>query len=314
MNIYAQIVKDFSNTPHISEWMELQALFSRVASGKPRHWLLPLRACEAVGGTTKQAVHAAVAVASSHIGIVLVDDMLDADPRGEHLRVGEPAAANMASALQAAALAAITRSEMNTESKLAALQSINEMFLTTTLGQYWDVQSHEIDEAGYWRIAKTKSSPFFGETLHLGALMGGASVNIAGRIKELGYLYGEMIQIHDDLRDTMEVPANPDWIEDRSPLPILFAKLVDHPQRAKFKKLLPKAGTSPKALKEAQEILIRCGALSYCVNELLSRYQTVRGILSTLAIARPSVLITVFEDVVAPIWALFEAAGEKSFE
>ena len=50
-----------------------------------------LPACEAVGGSTTQSLPALVAVACSHIGIVLVDDMLDADPRGEHLRAGAPA-------------------------------------------------------------------------------------------------------------------------------------------------------------------------------------------------------------------------------
>jgi geranylgeranyl pyrophosphate synthase len=314
MDIYVQIAKDFSKTPHIGKWTEIQTLVCSIASRKPKHWLIPLRACEAVGCARQRAFPAALAVAYGHIGIVLLDDMLDADPRGEYLRVGAPAAANMASALQSAALASIARCEINPESKLAALESINEMFLTTALGQYWDVQSLEIDEAAYWRIAKTKSSPFFGEAFHLGALMGGASVNIAARVKELGCIYGEMIQIHDDLQDAMAVPANPDWIEGRSPLPILFARLVDHPARARFKKLLQKAGSSPKALKEAQEILIRCGALSYCIAELLDRYQTVKGILSTAAIARPGVLLSLFDDVVAPVWSLFHAAGEEPFE
>jgi geranylgeranyl pyrophosphate synthase len=314
MDIYAQIVEDFSNLPHIKEWVEVRSLFRRVASSKPGHWILPVRACESVGGHLEQAVPAVMAVACSHLAIVLVDDMLDADPRGEHLRAGSPAAANMACALQAAALASIARTGMEHEAKLAALESINEMFLTTALGQYWDVGSLEIEEADYWRITKTKSSPFFGAAFQLGALMGGASVKIAGHVRELGCLYGEMVQIHDDINDSMAEPANPDWIEGRSPLPILFAQRVDHPARARFEELRPQAGTDLQALKEAQDILIQCGALSYCVDQLLNRYQTVRGILSTLSIARPSVLTALFEETVAPVWELFKAAGESPFE
>jgi hypothetical protein len=67
-------------------------------------------------------------------------------------------------------------------------------------------------------------------------------------------------------------------------------------------------------LKEAQEILIQCGAVSYCVDQLLDRYQTVRRILSNESLARPSVLIGLFEDVVAPVWRLFQAAGETPFD
>lgn len=314
MDIYTRIVKDFSKIPHVGEWTEVNDLLYRASSSKPGHWLLPLRACESVGGDSSRAIPAMVAVACSHVSIVLVDDMLDADPRGENLKVGEAAAANMACALQAAALASIAQCELDEMRKLAALESVNKMFLATALGQYWDVQSKEINEDLYWNIARTKSSPFFGEALHLGALMGGASVQLAARVKELGFIYGEMIQIHDDLNDTLEVPANPDWIEGRSPLPILFARMVDHPARARFEKLRQKAGNSPKALKEAQEILIQCGAVSYCVNQLLSRYQTVRKILSNESLARPSVLIRLFEDIVAPVWRLFQAAGEKPFD
>jgi hypothetical protein len=49
---------------------------------KAAPWLLPLQACEAVGGTPEQAVPAATAVACSQIGIILIDDMLDLDPHG----------------------------------------------------------------------------------------------------------------------------------------------------------------------------------------------------------------------------------------
>jgi len=240
-----------------------------------------------------------------------VDDMLDADPRGEHLRAGAPAVANMASALQSAALAVITKGELDADAKLMALESVNEMFLSTTLGQYWDVQSVS-DEEGYWRIVQTKSSPFFGAALQIGALMGGASEELATQIKDLGSLYGEMIQIHDDLNDTMEIPANPDWAEGRSPLPILFARLVDHPLRARFEELCPNAANNPKVLKEAQEILIQCGAVSYCIYELVNRYQRVTEILSTLSLARPKELTSLFEEVVMPACKLFQAVGETT--
>jgi geranylgeranyl pyrophosphate synthase len=142
--------------------------------------------------------------------------------------------------------------------------------------------------------------------------MGGASPTLAAQIKRLGSLYGEMIQIHDDLNDTMELPANPDWTQGRSPLPILFARLVDHPRRARFVELCPIVESSPEILEEAQEILIQCGAVSYCIYELLNRYQTVTEILATLTLApsQNAVLRTLFEDIVMPACKLFQAVGE----
>jgi hypothetical protein len=56
----------------------------------------------------------------------LVDDMLDADPRGKHLRAGALAVTNMASALQSAALTVIYRCKLGTDAKLVALESVNE--------------------------------------------------------------------------------------------------------------------------------------------------------------------------------------------
>ena len=46
-----------------------------------------------------------------------------------------------------------------------------------------------------------------------------------------------MVQIHDDLNDSLAVPANPDWTLGRAPLPILFAQVVNHPDRTRFHEL-----------------------------------------------------------------------------
>ena len=120
-----------------------------------------------------------------------------------------------------------------------------------------------------------------------------------------------MIQIHDDLTDTMAVPANSDWLQGRSPLPILFAKSVDHPERSRFLELLRKV-SDEGALCAAQEILIRCGAVSYCVDQLLRKHQTAQDMLATVSLPRREVLDVLLEEVVAPVWQLFEAVGEPT--
>jgi geranylgeranyl diphosphate synthase type II len=173
-------------------------------------WQLRVLAGGASGGSIEQAIPAAAAIACLRISIILVDDLLDADPRGEHHRVGAPATANLAIAFHAIALDAIARSNAKRETKLAVLCRFNQMMLTTAFGQHKDVQGPK-DEEDYWRMVATKSSPFFGSVLYVGALMGGATREDALQIERFGNLYGEMIQIHDDLNDAMAVPANPDW-------------------------------------------------------------------------------------------------------
>jgi geranylgeranyl pyrophosphate synthase len=307
MDIFDQIVTSFLNLPYLTKWEEITDLFRRVASQKPNHWRLPVRACESVGGTSEQAVPAALAMACFHLSIILVDDMLDSDPRGEYQRVGAPAAANMACALQAAGLEAVARSKADPVPKLATLTCLNEMVLTTALGQYWDVQV-PADEETYWRVVRTKSAPFFGAALQVGALMGGATPETAYRLKELGCLYGEMIQVHDDLNDALAAPANPDWLLGRKPLPILYAETVPHPDQAQFV-VLRKGITAPGALEEAQEILIRCGAVSYCVDALLCQHETARGILDSASLIRREALASLLEEVIAPVERLFETMG-----
>jgi geranylgeranyl pyrophosphate synthase len=309
MNLYEQITVYILRLPGVDRWEGMQTLFQRVVSGKPKHWELPLKACQAVGGTLEQAIPAVTAIACSQISIILVDDMLDSDPRGEYQRIGAPAAANLACAFQAAGLQAIAYCEAGPEAKFAALNSLNQMTLTTALGQSWDVQP-PTDETAYWRIVRTKSSPFFGAALQVGGLWGGASPEVAEQLNKLGCLYGEMIQIHDDLNDVLVTPANPDWLEGRSPLPILFAQSVDHPDRARFLELRQNI-TDPQALSEAQDILIQCGAISYGVHHLLQRHQAAQEVLKDIPLIRPDLLEALLEEVVSPVWRLFEALGES---
>ncbi len=305
MNIYQQSMDFFSSLPVILEWQEAQDLYQRAASHKPTHWRLPLRACQAVGGNLDLAIPAVTATACAHIGILLVDDMLDADPRGAYHQLGMPGTSDLACAFQAAALSALGYAIQEPAAQQHAMVRFNEMFLSTAFGQFLDVQASS-DEDVYWQVAQAKSSPFFGAALQVGTLAGGASLETAEKMYHLGCVYGEMIQIHDDLHDVMETPASPDWVEKRKPLPILFAELVNHPRQARFVELTQRI-TEPDALLEAQEILIQCGAVSYCMDQTLKRYQAAQAILDDLTLANREPIMSLVESVFTPVRTLLAA-------
>lgn len=307
MDIYTSTVEYLSKLPVLIEWEETWSILKRITSMQPRDWQLPFLACKAVGGVEEQAVPAVGALACAQVGIILIDDILDEDPRGEYHHVGEGQAANFAAAFLSAGAQAILQSVAQPNTKLKALRSLNQMVLVTAFGQYLDSQN-PLDEPGYWHVVKNKSAPFYGAALHLGAVFGEASNETANRLEAIGHLYGEMIQIHDDLNDTMAMPANPDWLQGRSPLPILFAQSADHPERPRFMELREKT-SDESALSEAQEIIIRCGAVSYCVDQLLRRYRSAREVLQTVELARPEVIESLLEGVIAPVWKLFDAIG-----
>lgn len=307
MDLYQTTVDHLLALPIFSMWHEMRTILQRIASARPRDWQLPVVACHAVGASPDKAIPASAALACVQISIILVDDMLDHDPRGEYNRIGHGRAANFALAFQAAAIDALIGSKASSSVKQEALNSLNRMMLTTAHGQELDIQSPS-DEASYWRVVEDKSGPFFGCAIQLGALFGEATTNTALKLKKLGNLYGEMIQIYDDLNDTMAVPANPDWLQGRKPLPILFALSVNHPDRAKFEERYKNVSVG-NALQEAQEILIRCGALSYCVDQLIRRYQASQDILNKTPLPNTEGIDSLIKEVIAPVWKLFETLG-----
>ena len=91
----------------VSSWPELSDFFKQSVSRVK--WDFPLLACQAVGGEPAAGTSGAAAIACIQLSLVLVDDMLDQDPRGVHVQVGEGVAANLAFALQAAAFHVIDR-------------------------------------------------------------------------------------------------------------------------------------------------------------------------------------------------------------
>ena len=307
MDLFSQAIQDFSVLPAMQSWSNAQSIFRRAASARPSLWLVPARVCEAVGGSREQAILAVLAIGCAHAGILLVDDMLDDDPRGDFQHLGMPATSNLAVAFQSAALLAASRFAPDQPISFLAMNKFNDMFRWTAWGQFLDSQP-PADEAAYWQIVKTKSSPFFGTACFAGALAGGGTEEVARQVEEVGCLYGEMIQIHDDMHDAMEMPANPDWVQGRFPLPILFASLVEHPKRERFVEL-NRHISNPKVLEEAQEILIQCGAISYCIAHLIRIHLQAKERMNSIPLAKPAPLGSLLDEVIDPVHELLRAVA-----
>jgi geranylgeranyl pyrophosphate synthase len=181
---------------------------------------------------------------------------------------------------------------------------INQMIMETAYGQHLDTKSPDTEQA-YWEIAHAKSCPFFGLSFYLGAIAGGATLNKADAIMKLGRLYGEIIQIHDDLNDCLSTTIGSDWLQKKSTLPILFARITDHPERRKFMALMEK-NINDNDLHEAQEILIRSGALSFCVDQIVQRHRAGQLLMAELNLPDSVPLVQIFDGVILPIWNLLE--------
>ncbi len=280
----------------VADWPEILTLVERAGAVPRPDWELPLRACVAVGGAAADAAPAAAAIACLQVGIILVDDILDDDVKGEHLRRGLGETVNLAWAFQSAALRIVTAAPASAGRRAAQADCLARMALRTAYGQQLDVQNLR-GEADYWRVVRAKSTPFYGAACEVGAIAGGAPPALSDAFHRLGSLIGELIQVEDDLHDDFQQPANADWLQGRNNLLLLYARTAPHPARERFMALLPQCA-DPAALDAAQDILVASGAVSYAVYLLRERYEAARSLIEEMALADP-----------APIAAIFDAYG-----
>lgn len=310
MKNFANVEAIFLQQPEVAGWPLMRDVWQHYAKN-PRAWLLPELACQAVGGALPAVEPVITAVACCHISIVLVDDILDDDPKGFYRRLGAGVAANLALAFQSVAYRVLQ--EMAEEGRVdTAVQQkmfaeITYLNLKTAQGQHLDVQN-VLTEAHYWETVEAKSTPYYGAGFFLGALAGGANDLLARQLRQFGQLIGKIIQVSDDLADVYQTPACPDWQRGSGNLAILYARLADHPGKSRFEQLLPRV-TDPEVLEEAQQILLQSGAASYCVYHLLQLAREARAVLDTCQLAHPRLLQQFLAERVAHLFELLQTQG-----
>jgi len=293
--------------PEVKAWPEMAGIFERHVTEPNQVWEWPYRACKAVGGEESLAAPSAAAILCMILSILLVDDMLDEDPRGVHLQLGDAVTANISFAFQAVAFRLISETPVDAERRAAVMASFAQMGLTMAYGQELDAQNLSGEE-NYWKVTHAKSSSYFGTAMYAGAVMGNASPEVAKRIQNLGALTGDVIQIHDDIKDALETPANPDWKQMRNNLLFLYAQTADHPDRERFLALRSQVD-DPQALREAQQILVRCGAVSYGMYHICQRYTASIKILENTQLADPAALREVVVKYIIPLVEILKGLG-----
>lgn len=279
-----EAIKDLvKNLPEIAAWTEARAMLEGpIYRDGVSVWSYPAFAASAVGGHYEASLHGAAAILCSLISIHLVDDMLDDDPSGHYRLLGYGRAANFALVYQAAALRVLDGAPVPVEVRQQAQALVNGSNLATAFGQELDAREVRSEEE-YWRVVEAKSPPLFGAALALGALLAGAPQAVVDGLLEVGRCLGRFIQVSDDLADAMKQPARADWLRPRSNLALLFALEIRHDDQGRLAELVPRVA-EPEALEEAQGILLRCGAVSYCAFKLVEIAREVRRKIASTAL------------------------------
>ncbi len=268
--------------PGMNCWSEVEELFPNTEEDIRLDWQLPGIACAAVGGEYTATFPAMAALACIQVSIILVDDMLDEEPEGAHHRFGIGRTANLALALQAGGAVLMEQCDVAAPNRAAAAHALNRMALATAAGQEMDVQNLSGEE-NYWQVVRAKSTPFYGTGLEIGALLGGASLQKAEVMYNVGILFGEAIQIYDDLEDAFQSPANSDWAQGRNNLAILYGLTAEYPKKEAFLAYKNQA-VDVTALHKAQQLLIDSGAVSYCAFQLLQRHLAAKSYLDSVTL------------------------------
>lgn len=293
--------------PEIAAWPQMATILTRTADKVRMDWLLPVLGCQAVGGGEDDALPGVAAIACTQISIILADDLLDEDPRGEHQRIGVGQAANLALAFQAAAFRVIDLAPISASLRAAVQGSLAALALKTAYGQWLDVQNFQ-GEDDYWKVVEAKSTPFYGAALQVGAQLGGASPGVVTALYAIGVQLGEIVQLFDDLEDALQVPAGPDWTQGRNNLLILYARSAPHEGRAHFVDLLSRVA-EPASLRQAQQLLIDSGAVSYAMYQAVMRYQAARQRLADLQLPHPEPIQQALTAQMAPLSTLLQQLG-----
>jgi geranylgeranyl pyrophosphate synthase len=286
---------------------DLVNIFSRGGKVARPDWDLPIFSCLAVGGAEADGLVGSAAIACLQISIILVDDMLDDDPKGEYRIRGSGPTANLALAFQSAAFRLLDDEALSHDIKSVSCSCLAHIALATAAGQGLDT-SNLRGEENYWRVIEAKSTPFYGGALQLGGILGNAAAETTKELYKIGVIIGEIIQVEDDLHDSFKVPANPDWMAGRNNLLLLYASSAPHPDQERFISLRYQV-ENHESLLEAQKILIASGALSYSAYQLIDRYKKAKKLLATTQLANRSPIENILDDYAASLIKFLQEIG-----
>lgn len=305
---FDEIKERIRSTPEVSAWPQMLQLMERVGHRESLSvWDYPAAACQSAGGDPETAIAGAAAIFCSLISIHLVDDMLDDDPKGDYHRLGAGRAANLGLAFQAAGHLLLDAPELDPEVRAESHAVFARMSIGTAFGQ--DLDSRELHcEQDYWRTVEAKTPPLFGAAFRLGALLARAPKATADGLDAFGQVLGRFVQVSDDMSDALETPARADWGRRSNNLPILYAMTADHPNRERFLEL-SRQTDDPEALEEAQKILLRSGAVSYCAFKMIELSQEAREVLARTPLVNPEPVERILAAHLRPLHKLLELAG-----
>lgn len=179
------------------------------AGGKKLRPATVILAAEAVGSDLETVLPVAVAVELVHNFTLVHDDIMDRDDirRGMpavHVKWGEAGAILAGDTLYSKAFEILAHASGEPERILKCIAILSKACRDICEGQWLDVEFEgrtDVTKEEYLEMIEKKTGVLYAASLQIGAIMGGASEEVADAFYECGRLIGIAFQIYDDVID-----------------------------------------------------------------------------------------------------------------
>ena len=221
-------------------WVDEEGNPTVATEGKFLRPTLCLFACEASGGSVRQAMPAAVALELIHSFSLIHDDIQDQDETRHHRKTlwaawGMPKAliaGNVLRVIADTSLEGLVREGVEAARALAVVRQLTHAYLAMIEGQYLDLSYEGRSEVGmpqYLDMIARKTGALISCAFTMGALIGSNSDENLEAFRESGRSLGVLFQIRDDIlgvwgeEETTGKPVGADIIRKKNSFPVVYA-------------------------------------------------------------------------------------------
>ena len=265
-----------------------------LAGGKRLRPVMAMITCDMVGGNSKKAIPFAAALETIHNFTLVHDDVMDDDDLRHgvdacHTIYGLSTAILAGDTLFAYAFEMITDCDIEDAVKADLVKNVAYVVRKIAEGQQMDINFEEeetVDAKEYLEMIRLKTSILFGAAAYGGAKIGGTTEEEARELEMMATNVGLGFQIWDDYLDATapeEVLGKPSGSDirqgKRTLLVIEGLNRTNETDRKRLIEILDSKNTDEE-VKEAVEIMERCGALEECHKQANGYLEGARKTLS----------------------------------
>ncbi|MCW4011971.1 MAG: polyprenyl synthetase family protein [Candidatus Bathyarchaeota archaeon] len=251
------------------------------AGGKRLRPFLAIKACEAAGGNSKDAIPFAAAVEILHNFTLVHDDVMDHDSlrRGKptvHTKYGEPMAILAGDMLFAKVYQSVldyAPAHISSEDVVYALQKLTDAIITLCEGQVLDIsfpKATDVSEEDYLFMIGGKTSALFKACAEVGAIAAGAQTEVVDSLGKFAWDAGITFQIIDDIlgvtadEKTLGKPVGSDIREGKKTIIMIHAlKHADETQKKTLLEAMKGEEATHEEIEAAVEVLKDIGSIEY---------------------------------------------------